>query len=381
MMDVGRTERARQRMRQAEAEAVNKATNRREQSSRRFNLVPFDKIELRRDCAYLVQDVIPREGLTIVWGPPKCGKSFVVFDLAMHVALDWDFRGRRVSTGPVVYVACEGERGLGTRAAAFRQRRLADHQEAVPFYLITTRLDLVGEHTQLIADISGQIGATTPAAVVIDTLNRSLAGSENNDEDMSAYVQAADAIREAFKCAVIIIHHCGIEGTRPRGHTSLTGAADALIAVKRDNNGVILATVTDMKDGAEGATIASKLEVVVVGTETTGEDIKSCIVVDTEAPPQVMKSKGKRPIPETYWKARTQLTNAIARSGISVSADGIPASARVVTLDVWKAELKQRGMLGVGSRSRNWFMDCKRRLVTENQICIREPYVWIPARR
>jgi hypothetical protein len=33
---------------------------------------------------------------------------------------------------------------------------------------------------------------------------------------------------------VVIVHHCGIEGTRPRGHSSLTGAADAQLAVKRD---------------------------------------------------------------------------------------------------------------------------------------------------
>jgi RecA-family ATPase len=69
---------------------------------------------------------------------------------------------------------------------------------------------------------------------VLDTLNRSLGGSESSDEDMSAYVvRASDAIRDEFDCVVPIVHHCGIDGTRPRGHTSLTGAADAQVAVKR----------------------------------------------------------------------------------------------------------------------------------------------------
>jgi len=44
--------------------------------------------------------------------------------------------------------------------------------------------------------------------------NRSIRGSESNDEDMTAYVNAADAIRTAFEGAVIIVHHCGIDGTR-----------------------------------------------------------------------------------------------------------------------------------------------------------------------
>ena len=87
---------------------------------------------------------------------------------------------------------------------------------------------------------------------MIDTLNRSLAGSENSDKDMAAYIRAADVIREAFECTVAIIHHCGVAGTRPRGHTSLTGAVDAQLAVKRDDEGVIRVKVEWLKDGARG---------------------------------------------------------------------------------------------------------------------------------
>src|SRR5215213_6257314 len=101
-----------------------------------------------------------------------------------------------------------------------------------------TRVDLVQDHKALIASIKGQlVEDETPVAVVLDTLNRSLRGSESSDEDMSAYVNAADAIREAFQCAVVVVHHCGIDGTRPRGHTSLTGAVEAQLAVKRDAAG------------------------------------------------------------------------------------------------------------------------------------------------
>jgi hypothetical protein len=107
-----------------------------------------------------------------------------------------------------------------------------------PFYLITDRTDLVNDHKQLIDEITAQLSESErPALVVIDTLNRSLFGSENSDKDMAAYIRAADVIREAFTCAVAIIHHwssrltasCasthGVDGGRPRGHTSLTGAS------------------------------------------------------------------------------------------------------------------------------------------------------------
>jgi hypothetical protein len=96
---------------------------------------------------------------------------------------------------------------------------------------------------------------------------------------MTAYIRAADAIREAIGCAVIIVHHCGIDGTRPRGHTSLTGAVDAQLAVKRDGVGNIEVKVEWMKDGPEGDVVASRLEPVRVGTDSDGEPITSCVVV------------------------------------------------------------------------------------------------------
>src|SRR4051812_14047568 len=78
---------------------------------RRFQPVRFRDVRLSTGRPYLVKGLIPREGLTVVWGPPKCGKSFWVFDLMLHLALEWEYRGRRVQPGTVCYVACEGERG------------------------------------------------------------------------------------------------------------------------------------------------------------------------------------------------------------------------------------------------------------------------------
>jgi hypothetical protein len=61
----------------------------------RFRLQPFNSIGLDTVPEYLIKDILPRTGIAVVWGPPKCGKSFVVFDLMMHIALGWEFRGHR----------------------------------------------------------------------------------------------------------------------------------------------------------------------------------------------------------------------------------------------------------------------------------------------
>ena len=346
-----------------------------------FRLTPIDKIELDTDCPYLIRDIIPSEGLTVVWGPPKCGKSFWLYDALMHVAMGWEYRGHAVVQGPVVYVACEGEKGVRRRSFAYLQNKLDSSEGPFPFHLATTKLNLREQYQLLIGDIRAQIGDLDPAAIAIDTLNKSLVGSENKDEDMSAYVQAAEAVREAFKCAVCIVHHCGVEGTRPRGHTSLAGAADAQLAVKRDETGTITTTVEFLKDGEEGEVIASKLEVVTIGQDKTGADITSCLVLDTEAP--APESKGKKPLPGDYARAREFLADAIVKGGITVSIEGIPASQKVVTVEAWKSTLAEHGLIGSangtrdGSQARDWLYRMKRRLIGDNMIRVVEPYVWL----
>ena len=52
----------------------------------RIKLMPFNSISLTSDRRYLVKGMIPYPGLTLIWGPPKSGKSFWTLDVAMHVA-------------------------------------------------------------------------------------------------------------------------------------------------------------------------------------------------------------------------------------------------------------------------------------------------------
>jgi len=292
----------------------------------RFKLVRFQAVLLGTSAAYLVKGIIPHTGLTVVWGPPKCGKSFWVFDLAMHVALGIPYRGRRVQQGTVVYLALEGGHGFRARVEAYR--RTHDIKDA-PFYLVTDRTSLVQDHAGLIADIRRQIGKTLPAMVVIDTLNRSLAGSESKDEDMAAYIRAADAIREAFDCAVVIVHHCGVDGTRPRGHTSLTGAADAQLAVSRDAANNIAVTVEWMKDGPEGDIIASRLVQVDLGTDADGEPVNSLVIVPAEG--DIGQATQERKVRGAQKIALDLLRKAIDEAGsLPPASNHIPPNTRTI---------------------------------------------------
>lgn len=251
--------------------------------SSRFPLVPYRQLKTSPEVNYLVKGFLPREGVGVLWGPPKCGKSFSWYDIAMHVAMGREYRGRRVTQGTVVYCAFEGAAGYGARTEAFRQHYKVAPDTDVPLFLMPARTNLIKDHLALIAAIRSQLTSNTaPAMVVLDTLNRSFVGSESKDEDMTAYYLAADALRAAFGCFVQIIHHCGLNGDRPRGHSSLTGAVSVQHAQSRSGNDLTI-EVEFMRDGPEGAKIESRLVTVELGKDVEGDPITSCVTVPRTA--------------------------------------------------------------------------------------------------
>jgi AAA domain len=299
----------------------------------RFKLKCFSDVKTCNEPNYRVKGILPHSGLAVVWGAPKCGKSFWVFDLVMHVALGREYRGRRVQQGAVVYLALEGGAGFANRIEAWRRRCLNGHgSKPVPLFLIDVALDLVAEHSELIAAIHEQLQGTNPAVVVIDTLNRSLAGSENKDEDMASYIRAADVIRQTFNCLVLIIHHCGTAGNRPRGHTSLAGADDAQISIVRDKDGFIVCTVEHAKDFEAGAVIACKLERVELGTDRDGDQISSCIIVPAEA------SEAGPKLSKVQRFALAVLQRLIKSDGVKPPPDLHEPPPKVCLVDTWRKE-------------------------------------------
>lgn len=300
----------------------------------RFRLIPFMDAKPTLTARYLVKGLIPSQGFIIVWGPPKCGKSFWAADVCAHIAAGIDYRGKRVRRGKVVYVAAEGATGFLGRLEAWRQAHPLQHRD-MAFWTVPQRLNLTDEYALLVNDIRAQIGNEIPDLVCLDTLNRTFAGSESSDEDMTAYITAADAIKNAFGCSVMVIHHCGIEGTRPRGHSSLTGAADAQIAISRgEMSGIVSSKLEWMKDGEEGFETHSKLDVVELGIDEDGDPVTTCVVVASD---EIQEQRRDRPrVSDGHNLVLTALRIAIGECGEDRTSNHIPHGASVVRLDLWR---------------------------------------------
>ena len=352
---------------------------------RSFPLVAFDDVVMSTTSFHLVKNLIPRTGLVIVWGPPKCGKSFWVFDMLMHVACGWEYRGLRVKSGPVVYCVLEGAEGFKRRVEAFRLTY--PRSKGAAFYLMFLPLDLIRDHKALIGSVRAQLPeGAMPVAVAIDTLNRSLAGSESSDEDMSAYVRASDAIAAGFNCVVPVIHHCGHNGERPRGHSSLLGAADVLIAVKRDAADNIVSVVEDAKDGPVGLEIVSRLVPVDVGQDENGDAMTSCVVEPalkaTKDAPRPTKGAARNEIETLKAALLTTYDRLVDGLPTSPGFDGAPV--RKLPVEKLRDELKSRGFLevndtgGLAAAARKQFQRAKSALLSGGKPCLveKEGFVW-----
>jgi hypothetical protein len=205
----------------------------------RFQIVDFEDMNPDEVSHYLVDELFPEKGSECCGANQSASKAFYARCMLPHrPQLDLS---RAVKGGLVVYCAFEGGYGYKKRVAALRKHYKIEGETngATQLKIVPSSApNLVKDHTLLVREIKEQLGNVCPVLVVLDTLNKSLPGSESKDVDMAAYIRAAESIRNAFDCLVIIVHRCGWDESRPRGHSSLPGAVDVQIQVTREGDAV-----------------------------------------------------------------------------------------------------------------------------------------------
>ena len=60
---------------------------------------------------WLIEGLVPQDGLVVLYGEPRAGKSFVALDWGLSVATGVPWLGHEVRSGEVVYIYAEGTRG------------------------------------------------------------------------------------------------------------------------------------------------------------------------------------------------------------------------------------------------------------------------------
>ena len=231
--------------------------------------------------SYLIKRILPARGLGQVFGSSNVGKSFLLIDLAMHIALGRPWCGFKTQRACVLYIAAEGLSGLAGRMKAWTQRYgfVPDRLYVRPY---SVQLTVPGAALALADRI--QSLPEPPRLVILDTLAANFGpGDENSAQDMARAMEGLRVLSGDWLglCA----HHSGHgDKTRSRGHSSLYAALDLEMQVSRDDPlGPIKVAHTKCRDMERMDPLFFNLELEALPwADEDGEPINSAIMVPAE---------------------------------------------------------------------------------------------------
>lgn len=193
--------------------------------------------------AYVVPGAIA-EGLTILGGRPKLGKSWLALAVAIAVASGGPVLGQHCDQGDVLYMALEDNR----RRLQDRIRTLLPSVKQLRPDL--SRLELDTEAPKIDGGLidrleAWRLAAANPRMVIIDTLAMVRPAKKKTQDSYEADYAALSPLQKwagEHRLAVMVVTHVRkMEASDPlemiSGTNGLTGAADSILVLNRDADG------------------------------------------------------------------------------------------------------------------------------------------------
>ncbi len=275
-----------------------------------FQLLTTQELLSLPPVTWLMDDMIPEEGVVGMYGASGDGKSFVALDWAMCISEGRKWLGLYpTKQAPVIYVAAEGGRGIQQRVRAWMGHHGYRDLGAIYFLLNPLYVREEGAVEAFLELLEEK--DIWPGLIVLDTLSRSFGGGEENSSaDMGLFMERIIQLAKGRRMALLVIHHMNALGSRERGHTSFRANLDTLFkceAAKSDTGLVLRVDVKNdkQKDGIERPTVSM----------SPVEDIKTSLVFEPCDTPE-KKKKGSG-IPVFMRKADMLKVLAIAENGLT----------------------------------------------------------------
>ena len=211
---------------------------------------------------YAVPGLVP-EGLSILVGPPKIGKSWWTLDSCLAVAAGGYALGR-ISVGaarPVLYLALEDS----DRRLQDRCRQLLDGAAIPPRFEYTTRCQ-PGEVTAMVETWLCHHPGDQPL-VVIDTLGKAMPlasqGETVYQRDYRIMTELKELCDGAAGSSIVVNHHDRKAAADDfvdvvSGTNGIAGGADTVLVLSRDRGeqeGLLRVTGRDIPEGAYALTL------------------------------------------------------------------------------------------------------------------------------
>lgn len=198
----------------------------------------------------LIDGYLPACTVGLLFGDSQAYKSFLLIDIAGHLATGQPWRGREVRQGKTLIVAGEGGRGLRSRIQAWHEYH-GTKKGSIAILDAPLELCAPGQAEVLADEIRAFVAGHHFTLIALDTLNTHFGpGDENATADMTRFRTAVLRLSKATGATVIIAHHCGhAERDRGRGSRSLYQGVDWEFKLERNGEDFTTLTHTKAKDG------------------------------------------------------------------------------------------------------------------------------------
>lgn len=182
-----------------------------------------------------VIDGLLNNGVNLLVGPPKIGKSFMVADLSVRVSKGEPFLNRKTHQGEVLYLALEDD----FQRLQQRFYRMFDVNDTENLHLAIVSQDIKSGLAIQINEF--MINHPNVSLIVIDTLQK-IRGNENdkysysNDYDVITILKE---IADRHNICILVVHHTRKQEATDifdtiSGTNGLLGAADGSLIINKD---------------------------------------------------------------------------------------------------------------------------------------------------
>lgn len=236
---------------------------------------------------YIVQGLLDEGDFALMYGGSMAGKTFLVVDMACHLAAARNWMGCQVAQGVgVLVLANEGHKGVQRRIRAALKHMGVDRR-GLPL-VVTNRVvnlgrsDRLGPNKALLGRMRQRLidlGARH-IVIVFDTMATTWTGiDENEAKGLGEVIAMVNGAKGAL-VTPLVIHHPGKDVSKgPRGHSSLLAAADTAWRITHDERTSERALVVDKRrDGECGVPYLFELAVVGTGFDEQGQGRTTCVV-------------------------------------------------------------------------------------------------------
>lgn len=252
-----------------------------------------------RALDWCVKFFVARGTTSVATGMWGAGKTAVFSDIGLHVGHGFEWRGRKVSKGVVVYVALENPEDVDRRVTTWCEIMEKSGRDLSGGAFLVYRgpcclFDPSGKATQdekdliTVAKMAEDHYGLPVAMIIIDTLAMSIMpGNDNDARDAGIFTAAMQRIVAATGANVTALAHPTKNGQGVRGSGALQANVDTVIEVVRDAVSGIGSVQTGSKfrigDPAK-VKFKYKLKSHTVGLDEDGEDVVVVLAEDVLVP-------------------------------------------------------------------------------------------------